>query len=231
MAIYDAVIFDLWGTLVPGLNQADYRPSVRATAKALGADPAAFEELWTGPEVQQMRDRGAFADKREAMAWTCKRLGTEPSADQLQDAAGIRLAYTRDGLTPRPDVAQTLEALRQKGLKLGMMSACSSDTAVVWPTLSLAEIFDAALLSCEVGLSKPDPKFYEMMFTELEVSADRCLYVGDGAGDELGGADRMGAHPVLINAPGEEHPELAGPFSGPRITRIGEVLQIVEGDA
>jgi putative hydrolase of the HAD superfamily len=228
---YDAVIFDLWGTLVPGLNQADYRRSVKATAEALGVEPASFEELWTGAEVQQLRDCGAFADKREAMAWTCKRLGSEPGDEQLQAAADIRLEYTRQGLTPRSDVIETLEALRAQGLKLGMMSACSSDTAVVWPTLSLAGMFDVALLSCEIGLSKPDPQFYEMMFAELDVQADRCLYVGDGAGDELGGADRMGAHPVLINAPGEEHPELANPFTGPRITRISDVLKIVENRA
>ena len=55
---YDAVIFDLWGTLVPGLNQADYRVSVRATAEALGADSAAFEERWTGDELQR-RPAGA----------------------------------------------------------------------------------------------------------------------------------------------------------------------------
>ena len=228
--IYEAVIFDLWGTLVPGLTQTDYRKSVRATAEALCAQPEAFETLWISPELQRFRDEGAFASKREAMAWTCERLGVAPSDDQLQQAADLRLDYTRRGLTPRPDVAQTLEALRARGLRLGMMSACSSDTAIVWPTLPLAEQFDVWLLSCEVGLTKPDPAFYVMMFEQLGVDVGRCLYVGDGAGDELGGAERIGAHPVLINAPGEEHPELAGPFGGPRISRISEVLQIVEND-
>ncbi len=227
---YDAVIFDLWGTLVPGLQQDDYLNSVHATAEALGADAAAFTELWAGPEVQQLRDRGAFASKRDAMAWTCERLGLSPSEAQLQRAAEIRYDYTKRGLTPRPDAADTLAALRGQGLRLGMMSACSADTAKIWPTLPLAELFDVALLSCELGLSKPDPRFYAMAFERLDVTAGRCLYVGDGAGDELGGAQRAGAHPVLIHAPGEEHPELAGPFDGPRIGQISEVLQIIEDD-
>ena len=227
---YDAVIFDLWGTLVPGLQQDDYLQSVHATAEALGADARVFAELWAGPEVQQLRDRGAFASKREALAWTCERLGLSPSDDHLQRAVDIRYEYTQRGLTPRPDAAGTLTALRARGLKLGMMSACSADTAKIWPTLPLAGLFDVALLSCELGLSKPDPRFYAMAFEQLEVEANRCLYVGDGAGDELGGAQRAGAHPVLIQAPGEEHPTLAGPFDGPRIGQVSEVLRIVEDD-
>ena len=225
---YDAVIFDLWGTLVPGLQKGDYLQSVHATAEALGAEIGAFVELWTGSEVQQLRDRGEFASKRDAMAWACKRLGLSPSDDQLQRAADIRYEYTKLGLTPRADAVDTLTSLRQRGLKLGMMSACSSDTARVWPTLPLAGLFDVALLSCEIGMTKPDPRFYAMTFEQLGVQAARCLYVGDGAGDEIGGAQRVGAHPVLINAPGEEHPELVSPFDGPRISQLSEVLKIIE---
>jgi putative hydrolase of the HAD superfamily len=225
---YDAVIFDLWGTLVPGLQGDDYMTSVRATADALGSEPKAFAELWAGPEVQQLRDSGHFANKRDAMAWTCERLGLSPSDDQLQRAADIRYDYTKCGLIARADAASTLTVLRQRGLKLGMMSACSADTATIWPTLALAGLFDVALLSCEIGMTKPDPRFYAMAFEQLGVEAGRCLYVGDGAGDELGGAQRVGARPVLINAPGEEHPALASPFDGPRISQLGDVLQIIE---
>ncbi|MHC4984717.1 MAG: HAD family hydrolase [Planctomycetota bacterium] len=225
---YDAVFFDLWGTLVPGLQGDDYMNSVRATADALGAEPNAFAELWAGPEVQKLRDSGRFASKREALQWTCERLGLSTSEAQLQHAADIRYDYTKRGLIPRADAVDTLTQLRQRGLKLGMMSACSADTATIWPTLSLAGLFDVALLSCEAGLTKPDPRFYAMAFEQLGVEASRCLYVGDGAGDELGGAQRVGAHPVLINAPDEEHPELASPFDGPRISQLGEVLQIIE---
>ena len=225
---YDAVIFDLWGTLVPGLKGDDYTKSVHATSDALGAEPNAFAELWAGPEVQKLRDSGRFASKREALQWTCERLGLSASNAQLQRAADIRYEYTKLGLIPRADAIDTLTQLRQRGLKLAMMSACSADTATIWPTLPLAGLFDVALLSCEVGLTKPDPRFYAMAFDQLGVEADRCLYVGDGAGDELGGARRVGANPVLINAPGEEHPELASPFGGPRIGQLSDVLQIIE---
>ena len=225
---YDAVIFDLWGTLVPGLQGDDYMASVRATADVLGAEPNVFAELWAGPEVQQARDSGRFGSKREALQWTSERLGLSVSDAQLQRAADIRYDYTKRGLIARADAAGTLAELRRRGLKLGMMSACSADTATIWPTLPLAGLFDVALLSCEVGLTKPDPRLYAMAFEQLGVEAERCLYVGDGAGDELGGAERVGAHPVLINAPGEEHPTLASPFDGPRISQLGEVLQIIE---
>ena len=40
----------------------------------------------------------------------------------------------------------------------------------------------------EEGLTKPEPRFYELACQRLGVKAGRCLYVGDGAGNEL--ADR-----------------------------------------
>jgi FMN phosphatase YigB (HAD superfamily) len=53
--------------------------------------------------------------------------------------------------------------------------------------------------------------------------------VGDGANDELAGAQRVGMRAILIHRPGEDPfwPEVAE-FTGPRITSIPEVLEVLE---
>jgi putative hydrolase of the HAD superfamily len=62
---------------------------------------------------------------------------------------------------------------------------------------------DAALFSCDLGLSKPNPGFYAEAIRRLDVRADRCLYVGDGADNELNGAVEAGMDAVLLCAPHE----------------------------
>jgi FMN phosphatase YigB (HAD superfamily) len=55
-----------------------------------------------------------------------------------------------------------------------------------------------------------------------------CLFVGDGANDELGGATRVGMTPVLVHPAGEV-PAWDGleSWSGLRITAIPQVLALV----
>ena len=69
---------------------------------------------------------------------------------------------------------------------------------------------------------KPDPRIYLRACDELGVEPGECLYVGDGANDELAGAQRVGMRPVLIHRP-EEKPQ----WDGPRITSIPDVLDLV----
>ena len=107
--IYEAVIFDLWGTLVPGLTQTDYRKSVRATAEALCAQPEAFETLWishkrkpAGPptrqywrytEHQQLPDGRWYPTKWQAHALAIANTGKGRWANQsyIMDDAEFRL--------------------------------------------------------------------------------------------------------------------------------------------
>jgi len=95
----------------------------------------------------------------------------------------------------------------------------------------LAPLFDAALFSSRVGLRKPDPRFYALACERLDVQARGCLYVGDGDGRELTGAQAAGMDAVLICLAGEESfvlaREEARDWTGPRIQSPAEVLNFV----
>ena len=55
------------------------------------------------------------------------------------------------------------------------------------------------------------------------------MFVGDGANDELAGAERVGMAAVLIHRPGEDPfwPEVES-FTGARVTSIPQVLEVLE---
>jgi putative hydrolase of the HAD superfamily len=84
------------------------------------------------------------------------------------------------------------------------------------------------VLSCTVGLRKPDPRIYELACERLEVEPADCLFVGDGANDELAGAARVGMRAVCVLPPGHDQalwPEARG--WEPTIGDLREVLELV----
>ena len=114
------------------------------------------------------------------------------SESDIAAAVAIRRDWTLEHLVPRPDAVSTLEELRRRGHRLGMISACSAEVPEVWEQTPFGGLFDSTVFSCSVGVSKPDPRIYEIACEELGVEAEDCLFVGDGANDELPGAERVG---------------------------------------
>jgi putative hydrolase of the HAD superfamily len=79
-----------------------------------------------------------------------------------------------------------------------------------------------------VGCASPDPRIYRLALEQLDVEPAEALFVGDGANDELAGAERVGMRAILVHRPGEEPawPEVRE-WPGPRITAIPDVLQLL----
>jgi putative hydrolase of the HAD superfamily len=232
---YDAVIFDLFGTLVDNLRDGPYEQSIRQTGAAAGAEPEEFLRRWTDRRLTLRRTAGLFGTQAACIEHICREMGLAPADEDVRRAARVRSEFTRGCLLPRADAAETLRALRAAGLKLGLMSVCGPDTPKHWPGTPLAELFDEALFSPSVGLNKPDPQFYALACERLGVRPQRCLYVGDGASDELTGARRAGMAPVLICTPEEEQIVLARRdarrFADRRIASVREVLALVGNGA
>jgi len=228
---YGAVIFDLFGALVDNITPDDYRRTLGEMADAVGADRQAFIDLWRDDEVVLKRATGFFAASEQTVQYICERLGVAAGAERVARAAQMRLDAHGQWLFPRPDAVDTLRQLRRLPLKLGLMSVASGDVPLLWPGSPLAPFFDEALFSSRVGLTKPDPRFYALACDRLGVPPGRCLYVGDGDGNELTGARQAGMHPVLICAPHEADIVLgrqeARNWRGPKITALRQVLDLL----
>jgi putative hydrolase of the HAD superfamily len=94
-------------------------------------------------------------------------------------------------------------------------------------------LFDVAVFSSSVAMMKPDPRIYLLAAERLGVQPEDCLYVGDGASQELPGAARVGMNPVLLCIPEDEH--INGVYQidtegwdGPMVSSLGEVLELLE---
>ena len=211
-----AVIFDLWDTLVDW-PAGDWAALKGRFAQRLGIDRGRFDALWE--ETYWRRQTGPLRDAFAAMG---------APADSLEDLADLRLGFTRAGLVPRPGALETLEELRRRRYRLGLISVCSEDVPAVWNETPFGAMFDAAVFSATCGLRKPDPEIYLLACGQLEVEPREAVFVGDGANDELAGAERVGMRAVLIHRPGEEPhwPEVRG-WRGDRVTSIPELLELL----
>jgi putative hydrolase of the HAD superfamily len=151
-------------------------------------------------------------------------LGAEPDIDRI---LAMRVERVKRLLVPRDDVLPTLDELRRRGHLLGMISVCTDDVPQVWDETPLGREFDATVFSCEVGVSKPDPRIYEIACERLGVEPDDCLFVGDGANDELPGAERAGMTAIQLRAPGEDLTPDGEAWAGPTIERLSDLLELV----
>ncbi|HZO33853.1 MAG TPA: HAD family hydrolase [Gaiellaceae bacterium] len=207
-----AVIFDLWETLIDWDREAN-----AAMVAAVSEHAPEFRDRWSRSHNRYTAPiRVALAD-------------AGVPADVLEDVCALRLDYVRNSLVPRAGAIETLRRLRDLDVLVGLITVCSEDVEVLWPSTPFAGLFDAEVFSSAIGLSKPDPRIYLHCCELLGVEPAAAVFVGDGANDELAGAERVGMRAILIHRPGEEPfwPEVAA-FTGPRITSIPEVLEVLE---
>jgi putative hydrolase of the HAD superfamily len=217
-----AVVFDLFGTLIDDLPPSAYVVFLAEAARRLGADPDAFGAAWQKHDIARYT-----APIEEAFDAVCADLG-------VSDRAGIEaaLSHRRDHLSrvlvPRTDALSTVQALKERGLRVGMISNASSELSALWAESAFADVFDAVLFSADERMMKPDRRLYARMAELLGVATEDCIFVGDGAYRELQGAEAAGMTPVLIRAPHDEweHEGTIG-WAGPRISSLSEVLALV----
>ena len=78
-----------------------------------------------------------------------------------------------------PDARRTLAALREKGLKLGIVSNNAASVRQTLDDLELSSCFDCIVISEEVGLQKPDPAIIRLACERCGLKPRDALYVGD----------------------------------------------------
>ena len=211
---YRAVIFDLWQTLVPfSVESANlmYGRLIEAWA------PIPKRSTRSGIVDALERETGPMEPHLRSIAAELRLSG---------DLAGVmvRRDWTFEALVPRPEALPTLEELRRRGHKLGMISACSQDVPDVWDRTPLGGLFDATIFSCSVGFSKPDRRIYELAADELGVETST---VSSSRRRERRAARRRagGDDCVQLRAPGERLTAEGERWTGRYVSLLSDVLE------
>jgi putative hydrolase of the HAD superfamily len=215
-----AVVFDLWGTLVRWPHE-DAGLLRGRWAERLGVSAESLDELWSEAGAYEERETGPLLPFLHSIRAA---VGSDVVVGEFLE---WRVDLARHALVADRETLEALDELRRRRYRLALVSNCTEDVPIVWPETGLAPFFDAAVFSATAGFMKPDRRIYELACTDLGVEPAECLFVGDGANDELRGAQGVGMTPVLIHTEGSEPIwESVRDWTGLRVTAIPQVLAL-----
>lgn len=182
-----AVIFDMFETLITHYNSPLYF-SAQIAADA-GIPTEDFQPLWRAAEHDRTVGKVTLQDTLERIL----RENGRYSQALLQELVAKRVAAKEACFRHlHPEIIPLLSALQEKGISMGLISNCYSEETEVIRKSALFPYFDTVCLSYEQGVKKPDEVIFRRCMESLSVSAEDCLYVGDGGSEELETAEKLG---------------------------------------
>ena len=149
-----------------------------AVLRMFREDPAALADL---RQLETGRIEEEEFERRFA-----ERLGLEDTTDLIDSM--LR------GMRPSEPMVAAVRAARASGVHTGLVS--NSWSTSHYDRAMLAELFDAAVISAEVGLHKPQPEIYLLASQRLGVEPERCVFVDD-LRENCAGAEAVGMTAIL----------------------------------
>lgn len=188
-----AVCFDLFNTLV---NVGHVPPEYgRFTADVLGIP----REAWNSLCFSEHHEICAPTRHLDVIRELAHRFDPNIPMQRIENATNERQSRFDHALQSVP--ATTLEMigeLRQRGIKIALISNASTAEVRAWPDSSISELFDVAVFSCECGYCKPDIQIYQYTLAKLDLDAGDVLFIGDGGSMEHLGAYNAGIRSLLL---------------------------------
>ncbi|MFC4942769.1 HAD family hydrolase [Pseudonocardia sp. GCM10023141] len=196
----DTVIFDWGGTLVPWVT-LDSHDGWRAFAGATHADDeAAAAEL---AATLLAADDARWARVREGHhAFTLADVLADAVARHDEAAVAAYRTFWEQGTLTDPEAAPMLATLRERGMRLGVLSS------TLWPAEwhedwlrrdGILDAFDACVWSSDLPYTKPHPTAFRAAMDAVGATDPaRCVYVGDRLYDDVSGAKAVGMRAVLV---------------------------------
>lgn len=190
-----AVIFDLFHTLTA--LESTWGGGRAGTYGMLGVS----REAWQRQLLENSWERLIGAERDPVAIVTRMAHAIDPtiSQDRIQAAVENRIERFAAALIEVPEpVQQVLRTLKRRGKLLGLISNADVMEVAAWEHSPIARLFDAVVLSCEVGCAKPGREIYQICLRRLGVKAGQAVFIGDGGSNELQGAREVGMATILM---------------------------------
>lgn len=238
MATVRAVLFDFGGTLY---DYATLEPAERESLVEL----ASWAGIDAAPAVIQRAHRDAmrrvfrsYLPRRfylhrdlfhDAVAGMLEDLGAPVDAAALDRYRAAQWQRHARDFALRGGVTDTLEALRARGLHLGIVSNIDDDQlAHLLDLAAIAPYFDSIISSEQAQSCKPDRSIFEEALRRAGCVAAEALFVGDTLAQDIAGANQVGLQSVLLWHRQDRDPPVAEPRPRHVIRRIPDLLELLE---
>ena len=241
------VLFDLGGTLLDYAGSTGWQRVLESAYRAVhdvvvGAGHrggfAAFQDrMWQVEQAlwEAARAGTAAPTMEVAMAEVVASLGLASDPSVVARCVRAYELSLRAACEVYPDSASTLAALKERGLRVGLVSntlLAGEFHVADLARFGLLDHLDDLVFSSEVGAWKPQPRVFHLALERLGVSAREAVFVGDRLIDDVGGAQTAGCLGVLKVLPGEEadyaEGEALGIVPDGRIQMLSELPSLID---
>lgn len=192
---YEAIIFDVGDTLLE--HYPTQKQIYIERLKSLGFDidneigeniASAISQSANEQIIKEQNGEPRMADKDfeimlDIAALHCLDIEKEKEPEYLIKLRQIPIPEQK--LRIIPGAIETLQMLKNKGYRLGIVSNHRAWLPDYLKELSLAQFFETIVVSDIVGVEKPDIRIMQIALDNLSLNADSCLYVGDHPFDVL----------------------------------------------
>lgn len=205
----DAVTFDYFKTLVHparGTEEDIVFPILRALRRQIPIDEREFLQKYLQRDMEYRKElnetcRECLLD--DIVLSSLSDLGFDDEAVRNQVSAAVNSGLATKEVLLYPDALETLEALRERGYLLGLISNThwrwNEDRRRLMDTH-----FGIVTLSYEHGFAKPHPSIFHTTLDQLGVQEGRCLHIGDDPIADIQGARGIGMKTAFVSRDGVE---------------------------
>lgn len=238
-------LFDMDGTLLMSAQRSDqswkqvcfqFAPRLGLPAerlfRALHESIATYRKDIEGDAEKQRRDRlDPFAVRTETVQAALTELDrgdTTLAAEMVRAYEALRDEY----LEPVPHALETLEALRARNKRLGLLT--NGNATYQRRKIErhhLAPLFDCILIEEEFGVAKPDPSIYLAALEQLGVTPREACMVGDNLALDVGAPQQLGIVGIWYDPARRSLPEGSTVHPDRIIHALPELLDLDEETA
>ena len=186
-----AILFDFWGTLVENgvwspIKQVKNILNIRLP----------FPEYVVRMEKAMMASK--FDDLKSAFTAVCKEFNLEVNEDKIGQLVGI---WNKSWMLAQP-YEETINALKMLKEKYTLVLVSNTDSFSVEQVMSkfdMKDLFDHTFFSYDLGLIKTEERFFKQVLSEINLTAEDCVVVGDSVQSDIVAAKKGGIKAILID--------------------------------